>query len=406
MTTSVLSWGSATRRRMMQWSAAAFAGVVTRPAPGVAAQEATPASDDQAASAERLAEMLRLVPDAVQGAPLFSWADLATQLAVAGLPAPDSAEDLGGEFIQVTQALALPSDIFQHASSPDYEDTFGFAPVQIEQALEAGQSPERLKLLRGRFSARTLTRAWERSGYEPFERAVGTIWSFADGPEFDPSSLVSLFGAGAMNNAAILDDGTVVFAPTIVLVESVLSVAAGEADSLAEREDLATLLATVPAELVSAMMLEGDALSFEDEFMTPEARQQIEELRAEQEVAVGEMPAVTSALFGITAGVHLPEGSEDMPSIDPDAPAPTVVVRLLTDSTEDAGRAAEVVAYRWSEWPSLVTGQPLSGLLELERAEASEEELVLELDFAATDERPVAVWYQLIYNGDLAAFGP
>jgi hypothetical protein len=249
-----------------------------------------------------------------------------------------------------------------------------------------------------------LRRAWEQSGYEPVETDDGTVWSWADGPEIDPSSPVSRFGVGALNNAAILPDGTVVFAPTVDLVAATLTVAAGGAPSLAEREEVATLLDTVPATLVSAMMLQGEALTFEDDFMTPEARQQIEELRAEQEDAVGPMPVVASALFGITAGLHLPEGAEE--PLTGDAPEPTVVVRLLTDSAADAGRAAEVVAYRWAEWPSFVSARPLTTLLDLESAAASESAPVTNLNFAPADEATAAVWYQLIYTGDLAAFGP
>lgn len=170
---------------------------------------------------------------------------------------------------------------------------------------------------------------------------------------------------------------------------------------------MATLLSTVPATLVSAMLLRGAALTFEDDFMTPEARQQIEEFRAEQEDAVGPMPPVASALFGITAGLHFPDGVEDQP-IPPTegVPAPTVVVRLLTDSAEAAGRAAEVVAYRWAEWPSFVSARPLTTLLDLKSAEASETGPVANLNFTPADEANAAAWYQLIYTGDLAAFGP
>jgi hypothetical protein len=373
------------------------------------AQEATPAtpsSADVEVGPDRLASLLRLLPADLSGDILFTWADLATQLDAAGLPPLDSADDLDGAFIQATQSLPL-GDVLRYAALPEYEDTFGFAPVRVDQTLTAGDPGNGLTLLQGRFSERALLRAWERSGYAPVETDDGTVWSFADGAEFDASSPVGRLGVGALNNAAILPDDTVVFAPTVELVATTLTVAAGKAPSLAEREDVATLLDTVPATLVSAIQLRGEALTFEDDVMTPEARQQIEELRAEQEDAVGPMPPVDAALFGITAGLHYPDDSADQPiPATEEVLEPTVVVRLLTDSAEDAGQAAEVVAYRWAEWPSMATGQPLATLLDLESAEAHEREPVTILNFVPAAEATAGVWYQMIYRGDLAAFGP
>lgn len=370
------------------------------------AQEATPTDADVQVGPDRLAAILRLLPEDLPGDILFTWADLATQLAAVGVPPLDSAADLDGAFIQATQPLAL-GDVIRYAALPEYEETFGFAPVRVEQMLSGGDVGNGITLLEGRFSADALRGAWERSGYEQVDTDDGPVWSWADGAEFDASSPVSRLGVGALNNATIVPDGTVVFAPTVALVAATLTVAAGNAASLAEREDVAALLGTVPASLVSAMLLRGEALTFEDDFMTPEARQRIEELRAEQEDAVGPMPPVAAALFGVTGGLHYPDDAEDQPiPASADVPEPKVVVRLLTDSAGDAEQAAKVVAYRWSEWPSLVNGRQLSTLLDLRSAEAHERAPVTVLNFSPAAEATAGVWYQMIYAGDVAAFGP
>ena len=376
------------------------------PLRGLRAQEGTPTDADGAVGPARLAALLRVLPEDLSSDIVFTWADLATQLAVAGLRPLDSADNLDSAFIQATQTLAL-GDILRYATLPEYEETFGFAPIRVEQMLSGGDVGNGITLVRGRFSERDLLDAWERSGYTPVDTDNGTVWSWADGPEFDASSPVSRFGAGALNNAAVLPDGTVAFAPTVALVAATLAVAAGDAPALAEREDVATLLGTSSSSLVSAMLLRGEALTFEDDFMTPEARQRIEERRAEQEDAVGPMPPVAAALFGVTAGLHVSEGAEDQAILDAaGVPESTVVVRLLTDSAEDAGQAAEVVTHRWAEWPSLVSSRQLTTLLDLRSAEAHERAPVTVLNFSPVAEATAGVWYQMIYAGDLAAFGP
>jgi len=376
------------------------------PARWLRAQEGTPADADGALGPARLAALLRVLPEDLSGDILFTWADLATQFDVVGLRRPDSPDDVDSAFIQATQTLEL-GDILRYATLPEYEETFGFAPIRVEQMLSDGDVGNGITLLRGRFSERDLIDAWERSGYTPVDTANGTVWSWADGAEFDASSPVSRFGAGALNYAAVLLDGTVAFAPTVALVAATFAVAAGDAQSLAEREEVAALIDTVPATLVSAMLLRGEALTFEDDFMTPEARQRIEELRVDQEDAVGPMPPVAAALFGATAGLHYPDDAEDQPvPASADVPEPTVVVRLLTGTAEDAEQAAQVVAHRWAEWPSLVSGRQLTTLLDLRSAEAHERAPVTVLNFSPAAEATAGVWYQMIYAGDLAAFGP
>lgn len=229
MTTGVFTAGPLNRRRLLGVASGAIALGAVRPS---RAQEATPATPESAdvdqVGPARLASLLALVPADVSGDVLFTWADLETQLDAAGLRPLGSANDLDGAFIQATQSLAL-GHVFRYAALPEYEATFGFAPVRVDQTMSAGEPGNSLTLLQGRFSERALRRAWEQSGYRPVDTDDGTVWSWADGPEVDPSSPVGQFGVGALNNAAILPDDTVVFAPTVALVAATLTVAAGNA---------------------------------------------------------------------------------------------------------------------------------------------------------------------------------
>ncbi|MDQ4099841.1 MAG: hypothetical protein M3121_05025, partial [Chloroflexota bacterium] len=210
------------RRRLLGAAGAAVAAGIVRPAPERAATHATQTGADDQTGPERLAALLAVLPEDVASDFVVSWADLERQLDAAGLATPDAPDDLDSAFIQATQSLALSSKMFQHANRPEYEETFGFAPVRVTQSLTAGDPGSELTLVRGPFRERDLVRAWERSDYTPVETPDGTVWSWADGPEVDLSSLVSRFGLGALNNAAILPDDTVVFAPTVDLVAATL----------------------------------------------------------------------------------------------------------------------------------------------------------------------------------------
>ncbi len=407
MTPSPDSPSRITRRRFLRRTAGSVIalGAYSGAWPSTRALSAA-AAEEPAAGPARLASMLRLVPATVRGDLLFAWADLATQFEAIGIAPPESADDLDTSFIQITQGMVLPSDMFAYARG-GYEEIFGFQPARIDQALQLGMPPEQLTLLRGRFLEQELTRTWTANGYEPIERATGTIWSYSEELEIDLATDVGRFGMGMMNNVTILADGTVVFAPTLALAEMALAVAADEEPSLLTRDDIAAVGRSLPPGLVSAVGLSAEALSVEDDALTPAERELLAARRAEQEAAVGPMPSVNLGLAGITAGVYPPpmNGEGSPLPIAEDAPAPTIVVRLVTASAEEAAQAASVVEYRWEEWPSLSTGQPLNTLMDLRRADASESSPVAALDFVPADEQTTGVWRSMVFVGDLAAFG-
>ena len=137
-----ISKGRLDRRQLLAVTGGAIAAGAMLPSRAQQATPATPAGADVTVGPDRLASLLALAPEDVSGNTVFTWTDLETQLEVAGLSLLDSAADLDGAFIQATQSLAL-GDLFRYATVPEYEETFGFAPVRIEQMLQAGDPPRR-----------------------------------------------------------------------------------------------------------------------------------------------------------------------------------------------------------------------------------------------------------------------
>lgn len=395
----------ANRRQFL--GAALGAGLVLTGGRAMAAQ-ATPAASPAASPVAgtgggpaNLLTLLNRAPAASLSATGVSWTDLAAALALANLPAiPPPPAKLDKLHLQLLQNVVLPAPMASYAMMPEFATTFGFAPYQMEQSLQVGDPPNVITLLRGPWSSDDLTSAWQVSGYKEVKGAGGTIWSWADGPKLDLSSAVSQFGMGSMNNAAILADGTIVFAPSIKLVTLVMQTAAGTAASLAGDARMASIAAAAPDTLVSAMLLPGaqlqQGLEFQaivgsqlspDQIKAVQARAQKE--RDAERIAVGPMPKPSFALFGITGGLD----------------AARIEYRFAVKDEKEAAQASKVVEYRWRHSQSFETSQPYTDLLTLTRATSQPEPPVAIIEFKPNEPGNAGLWHQMIFKRDFSLFG-
>lgn len=346
----------------------------------------------------RLGALLQSAPAHLLSPAGVVWADLAAALRLAKLapfssatPKPDQAHQ------QALRNLDLPVGLFDYALEPDYAPTFGFSPFQMEQALTIGQSSDtRLTFVRGPWNASALIRAWTASKYKAVRTAAGTVWSWADGPELDLSDPVSEYGLGAMNNAAILPDGTLVFGMSVDGVKRALETAQGTAVSVADDARIAGLVASAPPELVSAVVLPGLALHQQAARLVPvhvptpalaAATEAAQEQQAEQQ-AVGVMPTPSFGLVGITGGLTDPH----------------IIVRLAVKNRAEADRAATIMAYRLKHARSMSRNTPLADLLTLVRAEGQATPPVAKADFAPKNVA-ASIWYDMIQAKDLVLLG-
>lgn len=385
---------------------------LTAPTP-MAAQDGTP----KTASAEpgSLREMLELTPQprAVDGrAPLqlAMFADVPAQLAAVGVAQPGGVDDEGfGAWVRATLPLALPSPARERATDPEFRETFGFELLQVDQSLAFGEPPQVRTLLRGRFDERELRAAWERSGYQPVDIDGTEVASFFAEPDIDLDSPVSRLALSAMNNAAILDDGTLAFSSSLDGMREILAVVNGDAPSLAELPEVAALLDVAPP-LASALLMDGAALAGGppvDAILGNDADLDAAATAiATQMAGQALMPPVRLALLGITPGgpLQAPLAGEETPEPAPpdQARARFVLVLLMTD-VEAAEAAVPVVEERLRTGQSQASRRAFADLFptDEQRIEAIAGEPVLLVDLGLGDETPLNIWVQMLFNRDL-----
>lgn len=380
-------------------------GIAMAWGPGLAsAQEGTPS----VASAEGsgLESLLALVPatlpelDEPERATI-AYADIAAQLAAVGVTPPaDVDDDAFRSWTAATMGLALPSAAAQQLKV--WRQDFGFALLQADQTLQISLPPFDLTMYRGRFDEAAVASALGRLGYEPLDAGGKTILSVRDDFEMDLAAPTG-YALASMNYAAVLDDGTLVFAPARAIVESVLEVEAGEEESVAERDDVADLLPHVPAGLVSALLVPGLMLSgglppsFPDlgSRGTPDIDAIATEV-AEQE----QMPPIQLALLGMTAGGPLEMLGEALPQ-PPDTPDARAVVVLLMDGVDQAERAVAIVEERLATGSSAQTGQPYADLFPERVVRPVPDEPIVLIELSFGEETSRFILSQLLFSRDL-----
>ncbi|HEV2072882.1 MAG TPA: hypothetical protein VGR29_04485 [Thermomicrobiales bacterium] len=362
----------------------------------------------------RLQSLLELVPVDALGGPdpnswLFTWLDLQTHLTVMGSP------DLYADATNTAAILApLVSDdpLFREALNEESRGIFGFSVFDVHQVLVAGVAPDQLTYYAGGLPVADLPSTWEAAGYEKKSGEAGDYWTIGEDGELSLDLPAGRIGTGRLNNAAILNDGIVVFAGTAAQLQQVQALAGGGGESAAGLQDLDALISTMPLDAVNVIPVPGAGL--EAQSITPEnpgaeLNQTTTDLLAESDEAVGPMPEIDMALFGITAGIVAPLAARDdgTPSATPEVLQSVAdarfFVHLLAGSAADAVAAAEVVAWRIEHMISPVAGYPYSELLvpEFSTQDAAQGE-VAALAFA--NPRALEAWHQMLAMQDIWPF--
>jgi hypothetical protein len=358
-----------------------------------------------------LTAMLGHVPAVVPGlaAPEsvnVAYADLAGQLAAVGVTPPDTLDHDGfvafsPRWSAATAMLETPGRSREDILSEDWRASFGFDITQVDQIVEVthlGESPSfRLTLYRGRFDQAAVRSSLEGIGYRPFDAGGAPAWSVRGDYEWvDPGSGVGRFGYdfGMMNYATLLPDGILAFAPTAAAIEAVLAVAAKNAPALTDRSDVAVLLAHAPADLAWALMVDGAKLARAPElasfFATPPP-------------PPGQLPPVSLALLGLTAGGPLSAFGEATPEpLPPGVPAVDLVLALLMGSPADAAAAAPVVEERLATHASRTHDRPFAELFPVRSVRAVPHEPVLLIELSLGVGVPPRTLVNLWYDWDLA----
>jgi hypothetical protein len=354
----------------------------------------TPAAIDEIDFSARIGALLAAMPaDAVSRQGTFFYADLAGQLAAAGVerPAPDRATpDLPESYHQATAALPLASRAFVSGLDPRWYATFGFNPPALGQALMLVDGDSALAIFRGGFDPDGVRRALVASGYVEVRRERGDALAFGDDPELE--STVGQLSLGTMSHAIVRDD-LLVFASEESRIEDVLAVLAGNAPSMATRDRWTGLVALFSADTVGMIPVPARALAYWS----------------------GATPAAAAATlldiaFGVRAG-SLSEpvalGGEGTPQATPvGAPAVSarIEARLRYADADTAAREAEAIPRRWREGESTLTEEPFTELMELVDARVSPvDPRAVAIDFTSDATNR---WSQMIFTNDLSPFIP
>lgn len=351
------------------------------------------------ATAGGLPALLALVPATFpevtadqRDAVFVSYAEIAAQLSAVGVEPPLNPDDAAAvdRFALATSGLALPYHAATKLRDGDlraWRDTFGFDLSQVDQSLQVDAAAAGLTLYRGRFDQVELRSAWERAGYKPLDIDGVTVMAVGDDYELNLRSPVGRLALQYMNYLVVLADGTLLAAPSRGIVEAVLDVAAGQAPSMRDRADVASLLAQAPTDLASAMLLSGSQLAASDRDgeATPPAAQ-------------ASLPPIELALLAVTVGGPLrtfAPAATPVP-LPPGAPTARFVLALLLSSPEDAAAASPVITERLATGVSSWQDRPFAALFPEQSVRAVRGEPVVVVELAYGAATPSGIWLRLL----------
>lgn len=358
-----------------------FAGATETSGDGTPGNDAGTGSPEAGELAERpgsLADMLGFAPDRLEDDSLplndvASYADIAGWMAATGLPQPTGLDDPAvAAWRQELVNLALPTSLSERGLDPVWEASYGFTMLGIDQVLVLGQAPDLVVVMRGKFDMDTLQDAWVANGYQAIELEGTTAWSLSPEDRIDLSAPASRPAMGSFNNIAVLADGVVVASARTSRLESLLEVVAGRATSLADRDDIGTLLAPGGGaeRMATAVIAKGGLLQLPPVLDGQQApgpggspwpdlsgRNLLRTVAAAQE-----MPEVSLVL----AGTYLPANQDPggSPASTPvpgtDALAPRMTLVLVFDNDDDVALAQRIMEARFRYGLSDVTGLPFA----------------------------------------------
>jgi hypothetical protein len=304
-------------------------------------------------------------------------------------------------WIQGTYNVTLPSSIMRNVFRPEWDELTGFDITQITTGAEIGEPPSMVTFLRGSFDPTIVQAAQLLGGYKPLEIDGRVVMSLNETDEVDLTNTLQAMVLARMNNSTILDDGTLVYASTLELIEQVLAPDA----TVSTLPDVERAMATLDAPLISSALLgPGNFLpGIPAEIFAPQAQEEVAAFilaMQNQQPA----PVVLAAIAGSTAGgpITLEEVAIDA-TPDPldlvSQPKSETKLALAYATPEEAQVAAGQIMERLATGSSMVNQQPWSELFSTWTAVPNPEQSSVLVTIGWTD-RP-ANTMALIFNRDL-----
>jgi len=371
---------------------AGFSGAAASPTPAGSASDAAEQPGSDRSFQTGFFELARFMPELPARepdgrAPHVMYADIAWRAETFGLTeAADPDDPDHGDWIFATLGLLTPW-LFDYGDFID-QTTFGFEVAQIDQSLVLVGSDADITLLRGRFDAAALEAAWLAADYHVETIQGMDVFVFHEDGYIDFENPISAIAVGSMNYAAVLAEGTLVFASTRAEMERVVLTALGDAPSLADSSGVRQLVSAARADLASAVIIDGTSFAVENiaavldnPNIPPEERErQKEELEA------------LADRSGLLSGMRLVLLADSVggPWRDPDnvtmrTPDALAEIAILFDTTEAAQQASVIIPARLSVMTSATSRVPYTDLVELVDARVDDAAPVAIIDLAYRD---------------------
>jgi hypothetical protein len=280
------------------------------------------------------------------------------QVETIGLPFPidPAAEAQRQEWRRAILDARLPSVISDFTLVDDAAELLGFEVSQIATGAEVGESDDALTFLRGPFDSDRVRAAQRANGYRELDVDGRIVMSLSEDADFNFDNPVQRVALVRLNNSTFLDDGTLVYTPTLALLEAALA----PRSTVAESPFVAQAMATLDQPLIFSTLL-GPSIFLPDPLAvmlanpSPEALEGALQERMEQEPA----PLVLTAIAGATPGGPLPAPLTDAtPVSDPSFPDSVSKFALVYATSDDAARAASLIETQLATGSSLASRQP------------------------------------------------
>ncbi|MCO5221506.1 MAG: hypothetical protein M9947_07955 [Thermomicrobiales bacterium] len=261
---------------------------------------------------------------------------------------------------RATYYVAIPSGISSFIALDNGPALLGFDVSQVASGAEIGESIDTLSFVRGSFDPAQVRAAQLANGYQELELDGRPVFSLSETAAVDLSNPIQQIALARLNNSTMLDDGTLVYAPTLTLLEAVLT----SESTIAGMPFVAQAMATLDHPLILSTLL-GPGAFLPDIAAQILANPSLDAIAAtvESEMEQEQAPIVLSAIAGSTAGGPLVAPSGDAtPGSDPAPPLSVSKFALVYATPEEAARAATSIESNLETGSSLRTGEPWTAL--------------------------------------------
>jgi len=303
-----------------------------------------------------LPDLMRYAPDRLANntlplSDIARYANIAGWMTARGISTPADQDDpLWEVWEPELDALALPDVLHARGNEAIWRATYGFSLTNVHAVLAVGQAPDYVLIMQGDFDPDALNAAWVQAGYQAIREQGYTIWSLFPGQEVDLSAPASRPALGNMNNVVLLEDGTLIATSRLSRMEETLKVVTGNAPSLAQNPEIASLLAPGgdAESLATAIIAKGSLLATDPATPTVPMTSAVVNIGSGTPMStpVADLPMPPVDL--VLAGINPPKSADDIPVM-------SLVVSY--ESADEAVRAMRYVDRNLARDRSAVTGE-------------------------------------------------